>query len=96
MAEFVFVLPDKTTPGFMRRSKRALEFQQAMQGDVDPAKFDLMVEFLLDFVQEPADRDEARRMLWDELSEAEYYAILEQITGGGETSAIPPESAPTS
>jgi hypothetical protein len=96
MAEFTFAIPDKDTPGFLRRSKRALEFQQAMGGEITPDKFDAMVEFLLDFVQEPADRDEARRMLWDDLSEQQYYDILAQITGGGETSTIPPESGPTS
>jgi hypothetical protein len=92
MTELVLTVPDKNTPGFLRRSKRALEFQQAMSGDITPDKFDAMVEFLLDFAQEPADRDEARRMLWDDLSEQQYYDILAQITGSGENSTIPPES----
>ena len=85
--QLVFQPPDRNTPGFLRRAKTALEFQEAFQsGNASPSLLDKLVDFLLDFVAEPEDRGEAANILWD-ASEAQFMEMLESVSGtssGGE------------
>ena len=93
--QLVMELPDRETPGFLRRSKKALEFSARIKAkQIDPAMFDDMVEFLLPFVKEPADRDAARAALWD-ASQAQFETAMQALSGGGEHSTVPPESMTT-
>lgn len=85
--------PDKSTPGFLKRAKRAVEFQSRLQDDrVDPVIFDEMIEFVLPFVVEPADRKKAREALWD-ASQEQFEKVMSDLTGGGKRSEFPPESS---
>jgi hypothetical protein len=97
MADITIRVPDQDAPGFLGRQLRALEILEYMGGKMTTAKLKSMIEFTLDYVQEPADREEARRILMDELSEQEFNDIITSIAAaGGSESTIPPESAPTS
>jgi len=91
MVDLVFNPPDAQAPGFLRRQKKALQFMRAF--DVDnptPDMIDDMVEFLLDYVTEPADRDEARNLLWD--ASQEQIMMLMQSVGGAESGENPTEA----
>lgn len=90
MAELVFTPPDENTPGYLRRQKQALEFMQSLQGDPTPKTIDNMVEFLVQFVTEPKDKDEARNALWD-ASQAQFDALLKSVLGQGENAENPTE-----
>lgn len=88
LPEIVFALPGPDTPGFLRRQRKALSFQQRMkatddQGNVviDLTVFDEMVEFFLDYVTLPRDRTAAREALLD-ASKAQYDGLLNAIQGG--------------
>ena len=92
MVDLVFNPPDAQAPGFLRRQKKALQFMRAF--DVDnptPDMIDDMVEFLLDYVTEPADRDEARNLLWD--ASQEQIMMLMQSVGGAESGENPTEAS---
>ncbi len=89
--QVVMQLPDKDSPGFLRRSKQAALFVNRLRAkEVDASVFDDMVEFLLPFVTEPQDRDAAREALWD-ASQAEFEKAMSALAGGAET--VPPASA---
>ncbi len=79
--KIVFQVPGKDAPGFLRRLKRSTELFQAVNvPDPAPDAWDKYVEFLADFVIEPADRAEALEALW-EASEEQLDALLAQIRG---------------
>lgn len=90
MADLVFTPPDENTPGYLRRQKQALEFMQSLKGDPTPKTIDNMVEFLVEFVTEPKDKDEARNALWD-ASQAQFDALLKSVLGQGEDAENPTE-----
>ena len=80
--------PDKTTPGFFRRTKLAMQLQiRAKTGD--PEAIDEMVGFLLPYVIDPADHDDARAALW----EASQEQIMQALTAMSRTDGgdIPPK-----
>jgi hypothetical protein len=79
--KLVMELPDKTTPGFLRRSRQAMSFSERLKaGSNEPALCDEMVEFLLPFVKEPADRKQARECLWD-ASQEQFEKAMAAIVG---------------
>lgn len=87
MQQIIFDPPDENAPGFLKRLKQALRFQQLMrQGGYTPEDVDGMVDFLLDYVTQPADREEARALLWD-ASQRDFMAMLEAL--GGESAPDP-------
>jgi len=93
MTQIVFEPPGADSPGYLRRSKRALEFRQRSQKkDIGPEIIDEMVEFLLPYVKEPAERDEAREALFD-ASEAQFMQLIDAVSGEGEN---PTSAQPTS
>ncbi len=83
----VFSPPNPETPGYLRRMRDALEIREKLNGAANPATLDAVVEFLLPYVAEPADRDAARDALW-EASEAQFRALLDAVTGGGENPTL--------
>lgn len=85
MPKLVFAPPTAQTPGFLRRAKKALEFQRQLQGDATPQLLDGMVEFLLPYVEQPEDRDAAREALWD-ASQEQFSELLIAVAGGSKNS----------
>lgn len=88
--EIIFKVPDKTTPGYLRRSKKALEFAQKLGGTATPELIDEMVDFLVDYVSSPTERDAKIEALWD-ATEEQFGDMLSALTGGG-ASTVPPEN----
>ena len=77
MSELTVKLPDSTTPGFLRRTMEAEKYRKQITvgGEVD---WDSLINFLLVFILEPKDRDEARELLLD-LSREQYTDLLDVI-----------------
>jgi len=86
MSKLHFELPGMDEPGFLRRSKRALQLQEQLAnvqtGTIPSSVIDDIVEFLADYVIEPADRDEAKEALLD-ASQSQFMEMLNAITGTG-------------
>lgn len=84
----VIQVPDKRAPGFLRRQRRALQFQSAIRsGELTLEIFDELIAFLVDFVEEPKDRNAAREILLDG-SQEDFEAFLDEIKGVN-TEAVP-------
>jgi len=83
MTDLKFDVPDSKTPGYLKRAKDALEFQEKMKDGLTPNSIDEMVEWLAQFVSEPEDEQEKRDALWM-ASEDQYKELLSAITGGDE------------
>ena len=84
MSKLVFTKPDPEAPGYLRRMRQALEFQEAFKSaNPGPAAVDKLIEFLLPNVTEPVDRNEAREALLD-ASQAQFMELLGALTGGDE------------
>jgi len=64
MSEIVFDLPTADTPGYLKRQRAAVALQGELAKNPTPAAVDGLVEFLLDYVKEPADREAAREAVW--------------------------------
>jgi len=74
-------LPDKDTKGFLRRSLAASTFTSMIaEKNFSPEYFTNLITFILDFVEKPVDKEEARRLLLD-ASENEYMQIMDAIRG---------------
>lgn len=92
MKTIVFEPPGADAPGYLRRAKKALEFRNAVNAkDAGPETIDALVEFLLPYVKEPADRSEAREALLD-ASEAQFMELINAVSG---ESANPTSAQPT-
>jgi len=90
--DIVVKIPDKHTPGFIKRQITTLEYvlswRQATENDDNSPEalrtminaWQKTVEHLLQFVVEPADRDAAREALL-QASEEEINRILDAIRG---------------
>ena len=76
MSELTVKLPDAKTPGYLRRLMQADKHQKAInEGKAD---YEELVAWLLIFVIEPEDRDQARKLLLDASLE-QYKDILKLI-----------------
>ena len=74
-------IPSRDTPGFLRRTKKSLELMhRASDTNNDPAVIDELVDFILEYVVEPEDRDKARQELMD-ATQAQFESIVAQIGG---------------
>lgn len=86
--QVVFEVPDERTPGYLRRMKNLAEFQKAQKSAIDEVeRFEKMCSFLIDYVKEPADPEEAHEALME--------ATKEQIDGlfaliSGRKAQVPP------
>ncbi|MBU2249249.1 MAG: hypothetical protein KKD77_21050 [Gammaproteobacteria bacterium] len=91
MTTLVFEAPGPDSPGYLRRSRQALEFQRSLSDNPTPETLDRMVEFLAQYVSEPADHDAKIEALWM-ASKAQFNDLLTAISAGeGEN----PTPAPT-
>jgi len=81
LAQLVFEAPTRQTPGYPRRMRRALELREQLQAEPGPELVDTIIEFLLPYVTEPADREAAIEALWD-ASEAQFEEMLAAVQGG--------------
>jgi len=85
-------IPSRDTPGFLRRAKKSIELmQKAADPQSNPNIIDDLIEFILGYVIEPADRDEAREQLLD-ASEAQLGEIIAQIGGLNQNPTSPSPS----
>lgn len=92
--KLVVELPTKETPGFLRRSRAAIAFQNKMKADVvTPEVIDEMIDFLLPMVKEPIDRNEARECLLD-ASQTQFEEMMSALVG--QANPTKPESLPSS
>jgi hypothetical protein len=73
--------PNKDDKGFLRRSRQAIGFSQKLKDNPAIETIDEMVEFILQYVTTPKDRDKAKEGLLD-ASENEFLEILKSIGGG--------------
>lgn len=74
----VFDIPEAGAPGFLRRQRQALKYREELRSNPSVATMDQMVEFMLGFVAEPEDREQARELLLD-LSREGYERVLQAI-----------------
>lgn len=82
--QVVFEAPSKDSPGFLRRMKQAIAFQDAInKNQLTEQVLDNMVGFLAAYVKVPENRDEARDLLLD-ASETQFMEMLQSITGNTE------------
>ncbi len=76
-----FEPPSSDAPGYLLRVRRSAEFATAQrEGKLTPQAWDALVEFLLDYVTAPKDREEARKLIW-QCSEREFTAMLDALNG---------------
>lgn len=80
MSQIRFEPPDPDEPGYLKRQRKALEFQRQLTKDPAPEAVDALVEFLLPYVKEPVERDAARDALWD-ASEAQFRLLIDLVSG---------------
>ena len=90
MSEITIEVPDEKQPGYLRRLIAVSRFQELQrEGKITPEYYDNLITFILAYVSEPEDRDEAREALLDASAE-QYMDILSAITGKDEN-PTPPE-----
>lgn len=87
MAKIEFNPPGKTDPGFLRRQRKALGLKEALENNPTAQTVDDLVDYLVDFVTVPEDREEAREALLD-ATEAQFMDMLTLASGGDST--VPP------
>jgi hypothetical protein len=89
-----FTPPNKQTPGFAKRLKRALQFQQQISaGQATPQMVDDIIQFLADYVTD-VPREQAVDLLY-EASEEQFMDMLTGITGSSEAEVPPPSGVPS-
>jgi len=80
MSEIKFDVPGPDAPGFLRRQRKVLEFQQSLSGTPTPDMLDALVDFLADFITDPPKREDAVNALWD--ATQEQFELLLKTLGG--------------
>ena len=94
MAKLVFNVPDEKTPGYLRRVMAASRFSEMLKdGNLTSAAYEDLITFLMGFISEPEDREEAREALLDATLE-QYNDLLKQVNG--QVNPTPPEQTETS
>ena len=93
MTDLVFTLPDKSTPGYLRRQRQALVFYKALTSDPEPETVDEIVNFLVEYVTEPADTEEAKEALRD-ASEDEFNLLFNAVLGRSDDNENPTKPPP--
>jgi hypothetical protein len=96
MTKIVFEPPSADSPGYLRRSRMALEFRQKASGDFGPKVIDDMIEFLLPYVKEPVDRTEAREALLD-ATQTQFFELIDAVSGESKNpTSAQPKNEPSS
>ena len=86
MTEVKLRVPDGQTPGYLRRERTRLQWVQEFEdGEMTPEKVDLLVDWLVEFVEVPKDRKKAKEALWD----ASFEQFGEILNGIGGSSGTP-------
>ena len=83
MAKIVLERPGPDEPGYLKRARKALEFQSKIKVGPSPEVLDEMVHWLATYVTDPKDPVQAMEALWD-ASENQFQEILKEIAGGDE------------
>ena len=83
MSKLVFELPTPQTPGYLKRMRSAIEYNKKIKSRdaLDPGVVDDMVDFLLPYIKEPEDREEARKLMFDDLTEEQFSEMLDALSG---------------
>ena len=76
--QLVFAIPGSDEPGFIRRQRTAMQLTGAFKAGGGVQAMDDMINFLLTFVAEPQDREQARELLYD-LSRDDYNGLLQAV-----------------
>lgn len=77
--QLVFEAPSKDSPGFLKRLKRAMRFQDEIKsGKFNERTIDDMIDFLVEYIKE-VPPDKAKEYLLD-ASEAQFMDMLDAIT----------------
>jgi hypothetical protein len=76
-------IPGPEEAGYLKRQRKAADFWSKMGEMSGPESYDAMVDFLVDFVEEPEDREAAKEALW-ELSENDYRDLIDKVMGRAE------------
>lgn len=90
MADITIEMPGKDKPGFFRRQREALSFQQELRENASPATIDRFIDWILKTalrVEVPKGVDPHEAML--DLSQNEYEALM-AAASGGEPAVDPP------
>jgi hypothetical protein len=75
---------DPDEPGYLRKRMVALKFFDALDGDPSVGNLNAVIDFILEHVEEPSDKEEAREELLD-MTADDYAATLGEIlTSPGE------------
>lgn len=73
-----FEIPGPSEPGFLRRQREAVKYREALRNNPSVQTMDDMITFLLGFVVEPTDKEQARELLLD-LSRDDYNRTLAAV-----------------
>jgi hypothetical protein len=84
MGKIVFEPPNRSSPGFLKRMRRAIYLRGVLVDNPKPEHIDEMVEFLLPYIVEPEDRSEAAELLWD-ASQEDFENLIKLVAGGEES-----------
>lgn len=78
--QLIFEAPTKDSPGFLKRLKKAMAFQAAINAQkVDEKTIDDLVDFLAAYIKNETPEN-AKEILLD-ASEAQFMEMLQSITG---------------
>ena len=81
ITKIVFTELTPQTPGYLKRLKKGLEYRAKIAGkEPAPETIDDMVEFLIEYIEEPADPDEAREAMMN-ANEEQFNYVIDMITG---------------
>jgi len=95
MTEIVFELATDQDPGFLRRVIKARDFLDKLhEQGIDMDYYEKLIDFLLGFITEPGNKEEAREALLD-ASREQYQDLLNAIITG-KANPISPKAIETS
>ena len=95
MTEIVFELATDQDPGFLRRVIKARGFLDKLhEQGIDMDYYEKLIDFLMGFITEPGNREEAREALLD-ASREQYQDLLNAIITG-KANPISPKAIETS
>ena len=82
MSKLVFEMPTAQTPGYLKRMRSAMEYNRKINSReaLDPEIVDDMVEFLLPYIIEPVDRDEARELMIEDLTQEQFGEMFDALS----------------
>lgn len=89
MSSLKFKIPGSDEPGFLRRTRRAMEFFEAYAKKESADKIDELVDFLSGFIVDPKTKKEAEKVLWD-ASEEQFLELLNLVLGRGNEEEVVP------